>query len=141
MYCKTCGQQLPDGAKFCGTCGTGTAVITPNVPAVVTPQPSRQPPARSQPYRAPQQPMPYIPQTYPQPNVRYCNLCHVQLQSQLVTETQRRGVLEVIILIILLCVPVVGWIALIILLRGRKSVTKTVLYCPSCGARYATKFG
>ena len=140
MYCKTCGKPLPDGAKFCGVCGTGAAATTQNVPAVIAPQPVRQPPVRSQPYQNPARTMPYVPNPYPQQNVRTCNLCHVPLQSQLVTETPRRGVLEVIFLIVLLCVPVIGWIALIILLRGRKSVTRTVMYCPSCGARYASMF-
>lgn len=25
MFCKSCGKELPDGAKFCGACGTSTA--------------------------------------------------------------------------------------------------------------------
>lgn len=29
MFCKNCGKQLPDGAKFCGSCGTPTGVAQP----------------------------------------------------------------------------------------------------------------
>ena len=47
MYCKNCGKQLEDGAKFCSTCGTPTdnsvMQTTPAASAVVEPaaQPAR----------------------------------------------------------------------------------------------------
>lgn len=46
MFCKNCGNQLPDGAVFCGSCGTKveaqaapqqTAYSAPQQPAYVAP--------------------------------------------------------------------------------------------------------
>ena len=54
---------------------------------------------------------------------------------QAVSETQKRGCLTVILYLILLCLPVVGWIALFMLLRGKKSKTVTYMVCQDCGYR------
>lgn len=32
MFCMNCGQQLPDGAKFCMTCGTPQGSVSPKKP-------------------------------------------------------------------------------------------------------------
>ncbi len=66
MYCENCGSQLPDGSKFCGTCGaaqeavpvgaTKAAVETPYT-AAPTPPPAYVPPVAQPAYNyAPPQP-------------------------------------------------------------------------------------
>ena len=40
MYCKNCGTEIADTAKFCPTCGaSNTPVVTPTVSSQVTTQP------------------------------------------------------------------------------------------------------
>ena len=58
MFCGTCGNQMPDDAKFCTACGRSTAGQAPE-------QPYPQQPYQQQPYGQPQQP--YGQQPYPQP--------------------------------------------------------------------------
>ncbi len=66
-----------------------------------------------------------------------CKKCGSQnVVTQAVNETQRRGCLTVLIYIILLCIPIIGWIALFNLLRGRKSKTKMYCICQDCGANW-----
>lgn len=60
-----------------------------------------------------------------------CGSPHISMQA--VNETQQRSCLAVLGYIILLFVPVVGWIALFLLLRGRKSKTVTYAVCQNCG--------
>ena len=62
MFCGTCGNQIPDDAKFCATCGTATAA------QAAQPPPYQQP--YQQPYGPPQQhygQQPYPQQPYQQP--------------------------------------------------------------------------
>ena len=61
------------------------------------------------------------------------------MQVQAVAEIKKRGCLTVLLYLILLCIPVVGWIALFMLLRGRKSVTTTYAVCQKCGYRMHPK--
>ncbi len=63
-----------------------------------------------------------------------CNSENVQVQA--VAEMQSRGCLTVLLYIILLCIPIIGWIALIMLLKGRKSKTKNYAVCQNCGHRW-----
>lgn len=65
---------------------------------------------------------------------RKCGSENVQVQA--VAETKKRGCLSVLLYIILLCIPVIGWIALFMLLRGRKSKTKNYHVCQNCGKRW-----
>ena len=68
MFCKNCGNQLPDDALFCGSCGTKVeAPAAPQQPAYEAPQPAPQQPA----YVAPQQPAYVAPQPAPQANDPY----------------------------------------------------------------------
>ena len=62
-----------------------------------------------------------------------CPKCGSEMQAQAVSEIKKRGCLTVLLYIILLFIPIIGWIALIMLLRGRKSQTKTYMVCPKCG--------
>lgn len=52
---------------------------------------------------------------------------------QVISETQRRGCMTVLLYMILFCIPIIGWIALAMLLRGRKSKTKSFMVCQDCG--------
>ncbi len=56
-----------------------------------------------------------------------------------VSEQKRRGILTVLIYIVLLCIPVLGWIVLFSLLRGRKSKVKNVCVCKLCGYSWQLK--
>lgn len=75
MFCQNCGNQLAEGAAFCGQCGTKVAVqAAPQQPAYEAPQSAPQPAYEApqstpQPaYEAPQQPAYTAPQpSYQQP--------------------------------------------------------------------------
>lgn len=56
--------------------------------------------------------------------------------AQAITETKRRGFFGALLIIVLLFIPIIGWIALISLLRGRKSKTDFWVICQSCGYRW-----
>lgn len=58
MFCKNCGNQIPDNAAFCGSCGTKVeaqaapqqpAYEAPQQPAYTAPQPAYQQPAQAAP--------------------------------------------------------------------------------------------
>ena len=63
-----------------------------------------------------------------------CGSTNVSIQA--VAEQKKRGCLTVLLYIILLFLPVVGWIALFMLLRGKKSKTVTYVVCQNCGAKF-----
>lgn len=65
-----------------------------------------------------------------------CPKCGNQMQIQAVSEVKRRGIFTVLLYMILICIPIIGWIILISLLRGQKSQTKTVAVCQTCGYQY-----
>ena len=69
MFCKKCGKQLSDGAKFCPACGTQQAQHQPQTNYGAPPQAS-QPQTN---YGAPPPPQPNYgaPQGYPQPQANY----------------------------------------------------------------------
>lgn len=62
-----------------------------------------------------------------------CPKCGNQMQIQAVSEVKRRGFFTVLLYLILLLIPVIGWIILISLLRGQKSKMKTLAVCQTCG--------
>ena len=63
-----------------------------------------------------------------------CGSAYVQVQA--VPEIKKRSCLTGLLYIILLFVPVIGWIALFLLLRGRKSKTRAYAICQACGAHW-----
>lgn len=63
-----------------------------------------------------------------------CGSENVQVQA--VAETKKRGCFVVLLYIFLLCIPVIGWIALFMLLRGKKSKTVSYALCQNCGNRW-----
>lgn len=63
-----------------------------------------------------------------------CPKCKSEnLTIQAVPEVKKRGCFTVLLYIILLCIPVLGWIALFCLLRGKKSKTVSYAVCQNCG--------
>ena len=64
-----------------------------------------------------------------------CPRCGGGMEIQAVAEMRKRGCLTVLLYIIMLCLPVIGWIALFMLLRGRKSKTVSIAVCQNCGKR------
>jgi|BioPla2DNA2_1021312.scaffolds.fasta_scaffold34883_3 hypothetical protein len=58
---------------------------------------------------------------------------------QVAHEIKRRGCLTVLFYIVLLLIPLFGWIALALLLRGRKSKTVTWRVCQDCGCKGKVK--
>ena len=68
-----------------------------------------------------------------------CPKCGNQMQIQAVSEVKRRGIFTVLLYLILICIPVIGWIILISLLRGQKSQVKMLAVCQTCGYRYEYK--
>lgn len=62
-----------------------------------------------------------------------CPKCGGEMQVQAVAEIQKRGCFTVLLYIILLFIPIIGWIALFMLLRGKKSKTFSYAVCQNCG--------
>ncbi len=66
-----------------------------------------------------------------------CKKCgSMDITTNSVSEVQRRGCLTVIFYLILLCIPIIGWIALFSLIRGRKSEIKTICVCNLCAHKW-----
>ena len=63
-----------------------------------------------------------------------CGSENVQVQA--VAETKKRGCFTVLLYIFLLFIPIIGWIALFMLLRGKKSKTVSYALCQNCGNRW-----
>lgn len=62
-----------------------------------------------------------------------CPKCNGDMIVQAVSETNKRGCFGTLFLIILLFIPILGWIALFMIIRGRKSKTNTIAVCQHCG--------
>ncbi len=63
-----------------------------------------------------------------------CPKCGAELEARILEETKRRGLLTILIYIVLLFIPIIGWIALFKLLAGsNKTKNQTYLFCPKCG--------
>lgn len=66
-----------------------------------------------------------------------CPKCQSQnVTIQAVAEQKKRGCFTVLLYIILFCIPVLGWIALFCLLRGKKSKTVSYAVCQDCGNKW-----
>lgn len=67
-----------------------------------------------------------------------CRKCGTQMEMTVVSETKKLGLIKGIICIILLFIPIIGWIALFKLFGfGRKVKGKTYAVCPNCGFKRA----
>lgn len=63
-----------------------------------------------------------------------CGSENVQVQA--VAETKKRSCFAALLYVVLLFIPVIGWIALFMLLRGKKSKTVSYALCQNCGNRW-----
>lgn len=59
------------------------------------------------------------------------------VNTQVVSEVKRKGCFTILFYLVLLCIPVIGWIALIALLRGNKSKIHTKAVCQDCGNNWS----
>lgn len=67
----------------------------------------------------------------------HCQRCGSNnVQVQAVSEVKSRCCLTVFLYLVLLCIPVLGWIALFLLIKGRKSKTVSYAVCQNCGYRW-----
>ena len=65
-----------------------------------------------------------------------CSKCGAEMELHTVTETKHRSIFTILIYIILLFIPIIGWIALFKILGGshkQKGVTYAI--CPQCGRK------
>jgi len=67
----------------------------------------------------------------------YCKKCGAVMQMQTATQTKHRNPLVFIVYIVLLFIPIIGWIALFKMLGGsHKMKAVTFAICPNCGYRH-----
>ena len=65
-----------------------------------------------------------------------CSRCGTQMEMQTVSQTKHRNPLVILIYIVLLFIPIIGWIALFKILGGsKKQKAVTFAVCPNCGHR------
>lgn len=65
-----------------------------------------------------------------------CRKCGAEMEMQTASQTKHRNPLVIIIYIVLLFIPIIGWIALFKILGGsRKMKAVTFAVCPNCGYR------
>ena len=63
-----------------------------------------------------------------------CPKCGDTMIVQTTSQTARRSIFTILIYIILLFIPVIGWIALFKILGGsRKTKSVSFAICPTCG--------
>ena len=66
-----------------------------------------------------------------------CKKCGAVMQMQTASQTKHRNPLVFIVYIILLFIPIIGWIALFKILGGsHKMKAVTFAICPNCGYRH-----
>lgn len=152
MECAKCGKNF-ENANYCPECGTPARFTCPKCGTVHSVKfcPScGQPPHELLRPSVPQQPPPHTlqggyppPSGYPYPPMQprvmppRCPRCgSPNVNVQAVAEVKRRGCLTILLYLFLICLPIVGWIALAMLLRGNKSKTKTYHVCQNCGAKW-----
>jgi len=145
MQCQQCGTVLPEGSRFCSTCGTQLAPppqaapqppypvqeVAPTqpfpAPQPPAPAPAQQPPAAGQPapYPATQQPQPQPQQPYaPQPPYPPEPPCEAQAAAP-APKKKRTGLIIGIILGVVLLLAVAGVLAVLLLLPSTTTTTVT----------------
>lgn len=91
MFCSKCGKQLPDGAKFCGVCGT--PVLKTGAQTQVPAQPMAQPqiPAQQAPMTRTQVPQQQAPMVQAQIPAQQAPMAQAQVPPQTVRFTAPAG--------------------------------------------------
>lgn len=65
-----------------------------------------------------------------------CRKCGAEMEMHTVSQTKHRNPLIILVYIILLFIPIIGWIALFKILGGSKKMKAvTFAVCPKCGYR------
>ena len=65
-----------------------------------------------------------------------CKKCGAEMEMTTVSQTKHRNPLVILIYIVLLFIPIIGWIALFKILGGSKKLKATTFaVCPKCGYR------
>ena len=65
-----------------------------------------------------------------------CKKCGAEMEMTTVSQTKHRNPLVILIYIVLLFIPIIGWIALFKILGGSKKIkAATFAVCPKCGYR------
>ena len=108
MFCKNCGQEIPDGVKVCGNCGTPVPAPAPEAPA------AQEAPAAPQ-YQAPQQQYQAAPQPqYQAPQQQYTQPVYAAAPAA-AAQGQPNTLVFGILSLVFCCIPYVGGIAAIIM--------------------------
>lgn len=139
MYCKYCGKQIADDAKFCDGCGK--KLIEEAVPVSV--------PEKKEVRRCPKcgDPVSQYAQMCKNcgcnltvknvktsaENCPKCKGCRIQYQT--VVETQPRSFFTIIIYILLAC-TILGLLIVIPLLLRKRTETVTYAVCQDCGHKW-----
>lgn len=65
-----------------------------------------------------------------------CRHCGSTMEMQTVSETKHRSIFTILFYVILLFIPIIGWVALFKILGGsHKQKAVTFAVCPNCGRR------
>lgn len=113
-FCSNCGKELTPGKAFCGFCGASANGEPPQIPKY-------------------QQTI----NAYSQPSKQgiMCPKCkQTNVAVQAIAETDKRGCFATLMWLFLICLTL--GLALIPLLRGRKSTTRSYAVCQTCGYRW-----
>ena len=102
MFCANCGKKLPEGTKFCGSCGAKTGPVQPAYTASAEPAPMRHNPPSSA-YPPPAHTAPSYQQAYTPPQ-------STAYSGQPGVESLRVG--QYIGMFFLMCVPILNIILL-----------------------------
>jgi hypothetical protein len=137
MFCENCGNKLPEGAKFCGSCGAKTQPVQPAYTATeasAPPRPAPPPPVSTPPaQKAPSYQQAHTP---PQP---------AAYSGQPGTEPLRVG--QYIGMLLLMCVPILGVILLFVWSFGgsvnlnKKNYARAMLIVCAIGLILSIIFG
>ena len=121
-YCSNCGKPIPEGSRFCIHCRA--AVIQE---PVTQDHGDRMKRANNTGYKG---------TTKPNTGM-VCKKCGgTNIVTTPVAEMDKRGCLSTIMKIVLLFIPIIGWIAFFSLIRGRKTKTRLVSVCQDCGYKW-----
>jgi heme/copper-type cytochrome/quinol oxidase subunit 2 len=108
MYCGHCGNTINAGESFCSSCGT--AVVSGQT---VAPHFVHNPPATS----------------------LCCSKCGSANVFEAMISESRTGCLDILLLILLIGIPIIGWIALAVFITARRN--RIVYHCRNCGKKWS----
>lgn len=131
-YCRNCGNPVSDGDSFCENCGTHVKQTVPHSNMIINQGNStafsrtEQNGSQSSNAEGGRKTVGMV--------CKRCGGTHIITTP--VAEMDKRGCLSTLLKIILLFIPIIGWIALFSLIRGRKTKTRLVSVCQDCGYKW-----